>query len=106
MLCKLLLVPVLGCGGSAEETLKVASAEDPLLEPLSLLQRYADGQKMTSEANSFPYLINRVKEVDPAKGEILEKGFEELRAASESARKRKAKDLIEKLKGVAPPATK
>ena len=105
MIGSLLISPITGCGGGpAEETLKTASADDPMLEPLSLLERYADGQRMTSEAQSFPYLAKRVKESDPVKGEILEKGFEELKNASDSARKRKAKELIEKLKGTAAPA--
>ena len=103
LLGSLVLMPITGCdSGPAEETLKTASADDPLLEPLSLLQRYADGQRMTSEVTSFPYFVKRLKETDPAKADILEKGLEELSKANDSARKRKAKELIEKLKGTAP----
>lgn len=106
LLASFFLIPITGCGGGpAEETIKTASADDPLLEPMSLLQRYADGQKMQSEAMSFDFMVKRVKEVDPAKGAILEEGLSDLKKASESARKKKAKELLEKLKGASSPAS-
>ena len=51
---------------------------------------------VTSEADSFPDLVAKVKEKDPAKGEILDKGLSEIKANPASAQS-KAKELLKKL---------
>ena len=81
-LCSLaLLSPALvGCGGGVkEETIEVqkASAVD---EAKQLLQNYANGAPLTSEAAGFPDLITRVKEEDAAKGEEVEKALNQIQA--------------------------
>jgi len=51
---------------------------------------------VTSEVESFPDLIARVKEKDPAKGELLEKALNEIKANPRTAQA-KAKELLPKL---------
>ncbi len=85
-----------GCGGGVkEEVFKVEANNDPFHQPRQLLQRYADGQPLGSESSSYEFIVNKVREVYPAKGDILAAGFEEIKKGSPSARKAKAKSLLE-----------
>lgn len=94
----LLAVAVLGCGGGVkEEVIEIKVASDPLGTPKSILQNYAGGQPMGSEATSFPKMVEDVRKADPAKADILEKGLKELEQADPSARAGIAKTLLEKL---------
>jgi hypothetical protein len=86
-----------GCGGVDEKVIVAKPDNDPLYEPRQLLQRYADGQPMGSEATSFPNMVERVKAVDPASAEVLGKGFEDLKNSPPSARRAKAKQLLAKI---------
>lgn len=103
LLCGLtLLAPIAlftGCGtGLPEQTIQVDAANDPLNEPRSILKRYADGQKIGSERESFDRIVKSVQESDPAAAEILSAGFEELKkTSSDSAFKKKAKELYDKI---------
>jgi hypothetical protein len=75
-----LLTPTLvGCGGVQEETIEVknASAVD---EAKQILQNYANGAPLTSEAAGFPDLITRAKEEDAAKGAEVEKALNQIQA--------------------------
>lgn len=86
----------LGCtSGVKEEKIEVKQA-DGLQQARTLLKRYADGQPMTSEATSFPYLVNEVRKTDPAKADVLEKGLEDLKKNPANLRA-KAKELLGKL---------
>jgi hypothetical protein len=89
---------VIGCSGG--ETPKVEKVEapvaDPLVEAKAILNNYANGMPVTSEAESFPELVSRVKEKDAAKGAILEKGLAEIKTNPASA-KAKATDLLKQL---------
>jgi hypothetical protein len=87
----------LGCnsGTPKVETYDVA-APDPLAEAKSTLTNYSNGMPLTSEVESFPDLIKRVKEKDAAKGDILEKGLNEIKANPASA-KTKATELLKQL---------
>lgn len=97
-LCAALFTVTTGCGGGAEEkTIAVSAANDPLHEPRMLLQKYAEGQQMGSEATSFEYMVNQVKAVDPKRAEVLRLGFEDLKSAAPAARKAKAKTLLEQI---------
>jgi len=73
-----------------------APAEDQLAEAKTILTNFANGMQVTSEAESFPQLAARVKAKDAAKGEILEKGLEDIKAHPTSAQA-KAKELLKKL---------
>jgi hypothetical protein len=86
---------VTGCGTPGEEQIKVQQV-DRLEEAKRLLQNYANGQPVTSEATSFPKLVEDVKKTDPAKGEILEKGLAEIQASPATAAD-KAKEVLSKL---------
>ena len=69
---------------------------DPVQEAKNILTNYSNGSPVTSEAAGFPDLIKRVKEKDAAKGEILEKGLNEIKATPSNA-KPIATELLKKL---------
>ena len=98
-ICSLaLLSPALvGCnsGPVKEETIEVpqVSAID---EAKQILQNYANGAPLTSEAAGFPDLIARVKAEDAAKGEELEKGLNQIQS-NPNGRAAIAKNLLTKL---------
>jgi hypothetical protein len=92
------MVSAIGCGGAVmEETITVQAANDPLNEPRSILQRYADGQAIGSEVSTFADMVARVEKVDPDRAAILRDGLTEIEAAAPSARASLAKTLLEKL---------
>jgi hypothetical protein len=62
----------------------------------NLLQRYVDGQPLGSEVTSFPQIIEDAKKADPQKGELLQKGLQDLQQ-SPAGLAAKAKALLEKL---------
>lgn len=87
-----------GCGSSVrEETIEVKASNDPLHTPRSILQRYAEGQALGSEVQSYPKLVEDVQKVDPARAQILEKGLQEIQKAAPAARPALAKNLLTKL---------
>ncbi len=91
-----LAVLAVGCSQSAREK-DIEIKTDPLAEPRTILQRYAEGQPLGSEVTSFPQLVENVRKADPARAEILEKGFKEIEK-SPAARAATAKGLLDKLK--------
>ena len=84
-----------GCSRHKEE--EVVVKIDPLTEARSIVKRYAEGAPLTSEVASFPKLVADVRAVDPARGDILEKGLAEIQKASASARPALARTLESKL---------
>jgi hypothetical protein len=88
---------IAGCGGVREETITTTPENDPLYQPRQLLQRYADGQRMGSEASNFPQMVERVRKVDPATADVLQKGLDDLVKAPPGARRAKAKELLSKI---------
>ena len=92
---------ILGCGSSVKEeqiqVKKAPSAEGGLAQATTLLERYAKGQPMTSEAASFPGMVERVRKEDSAKADILEAGLADLQKAPPGARAAKAKAILDKL---------
>jgi hypothetical protein len=87
-----------GCAPSSTPKVETfeAPAVDPLVEAKAILTNYANGMPVTSEAESFPDLIARVKEKDAAKGAALEKGLGEIKANPASAQA-KATELLKQL---------
>ena len=68
-----------GCGAGAQDRrweVKEAAARDPLAEARVLVQRFAGGGQVGSEAEGFPDLIRRVTEADAEKGAKLKKLLE------------------------------
>lgn len=96
----LLLAPVVfqvGCGGQREEDISVEIPVDPLAEPKSMLQRYADGQPMSSEVSMFPAMIEKIRQSSPEKADLLADGLKEIEAATPDRRASLAEDLLKKL---------
>jgi hypothetical protein len=89
---------LVGCGPSGTPKVEKvqAPASDPIAEAKTILINYANGMPVTSEAESFSELAARVKEKDPAKGEILDKGLSEIKAHPANAQA-KAKELLKHL---------
>lgn len=92
------LVLVAGCDQGEVRKVETVTAPvaDPLVEAKAILTNYANGMPVTSEAESFAALAERVKAKDPAKGEILGAGLEQIKQNPGSA-KSKAKELLPKL---------
>lgn len=91
-----ILVGAAGCGGELQDEQIKVRTEDPLTNAKSLLQRYADGQWPGSEVTTFAYMVEEVRKVDPAKAEVLKKGFDEIQASPQEAAA-KARELLGKL---------
>jgi hypothetical protein len=88
-----LLVFFSGCGQQQNENIVIKV--DPLASVKTLLKGYANGQPLRSEVTSFPDYVATVKKVDPAKAEILEKGFAEIQKPGTNVQA-KAKELLAK----------
>ena len=73
-----------------------APVSDPVAEAKAILTNYANGMPVTSEAESFADIAARVKEKDAAKGEMLSKGFDQIKKSPATAQS-KAKELLPKL---------
>jgi hypothetical protein len=89
---------LIGCQQSGTPTVETIEApvQDPLVEAKAVLARYVAGSPVTSEAEGFANLAQRVKEKDPAKGELLDKGLGEIKANPAIARA-KATELLKSL---------
>jgi len=96
-LMAVLLPGFVGCGGDTvqEETIQVPQVS-ALEEAKQILQNYANGALVTSEAAGFPDLIARVKAEDAAKGAELEKGLNQIKAQPNN-RASIAKNLLTRL---------
>jgi hypothetical protein len=92
------LVGAIGCGtaGTPKVQTVQAPAPDPTARVKALLTNYANGAPVTSEAASFDQLAAQVKEKDAAKGDIVEKGLQDIKAHPNGA-KTKAAELLKKL---------
>jgi hypothetical protein len=87
-----------GCGSKDTPKIETFQAPeiDPLVEARTMLKNYASGMPVTSEAESFPELVERVRKKDPAKADVLDKGLSEIKANPKNAAS-KAKELLQKL---------
>lgn len=91
----LAVIALAGCGGGVkEEVIEVKTSQ--LTQIKDTLDRYAKGQPVMSEVTSFPYLVSEMKQVDPAKALILEKGLAEIEKNPTQA-KAKATELLQQL---------
>jgi hypothetical protein len=61
-----------------------------------LLQTYAGGQPVGSEAESFSEIVEQAREEDPEKAKILEEGFEQIKKNPQNP-SGPAKQLLSKL---------
>jgi hypothetical protein len=85
----------LGCGPSVKQKDIPIEAPSQLEQAKQYLQNYANGQPLGSEVTAFPDLVEQLRKSDPAKAEILDKGFKDLQAGGNLAAKAKA--LLTKL---------
>ena len=86
-----------GCGQQAvqEKTYEV-NMPSGLDQAKQILRQYVDGAPLGSEVTSFPEIIEEVKQTDPQKAEILDRGLTELQQSS-TGPAAKAKALLEEL---------
>jgi len=87
-----------GCAQSGTPTVEHVKAPepDPLQQAKNMLTNYANGMPVTSEAEEFSALAAKVKAKDAAKGDVLEKGLDDIKAHPTAAQT-KAKELLKKL---------
>jgi hypothetical protein len=94
----LAVIATSGCTSPVdEEQIQVNAASDPLQEPRSVLERYAQGQPLGSEATSFSYMVQEVRKTDPQKADVLEQGFRAIEQAPPASRPAKAKEVLNQL---------
>ena len=88
-----------GCGSDGKvKPEDITVREDtPLKRATTLLESYAKGQAIGSEAASYEYMVNELRKEDPARADILQKGFEELQKTKGPATAAKAKEILAKL---------
>ena len=95
-----LLLLAAACGGCSQPTRTEKTFQVEVLGPLDqakqLLRQYADGAPPGSEVTTYPQLIEGAKKADLQKGEILEKGLEDIQK-SPAGRAAKAKALLGQL---------
>ena len=96
----ILLVAVMTVAGCSSGRVKEKTVELHMTQGLErakeYLQNYAKGDPIGSEASLFGQLVDEVRKTDPAKADILEKGFADLQK-SKSGLAPKAKELLSKL---------
>ena len=99
LLCiALLLVAggLVGCSGGVKEKQIEIKEKSSLDEAKQVLQNYANGAPLSSEVDSFPDLVNRVKAEDEAKATIVEDAFKKIQE-SPSKRQSIARETLKKL---------
>ena len=87
------LLGLWGCGGGPQGEVQPQSG---LERAKVILNDYAKGVPMGSEAMAFDEIVADVRKTDPQKATILEKGFADLKR-SPNNRSAKAKELLKKL---------
>lgn len=71
---------LIGCDGGdkpKQESIEVKPQAE-LEQAKALLENYAKGQALGSEVSDFPRLVSGVRATDPARADVLEKGFADL----------------------------
>lgn len=93
----LLLIPLFGCSRSSQQEriipLKASASMD---EARSLLENYANGSPVTSEAESFDTLVEGVRKDDPKMANLLSDAFKKIRE-NPSSRVSVAKNVLKQL---------
>jgi hypothetical protein len=91
----MVLLGLWGCGGGKNPQAEVQS-QSGLERAKVILNDYAKGVPMGSEAMTFDEIVEEVRKTDPQKATILEKGFADLKR-SPGDRSVKARELLKKL---------
>jgi hypothetical protein len=97
MFCVAVILLLLSGCGKRYVSPQPLTGEDHLRLAKLTLQQYIDGETMGSEIESFDEIVTQVRTVDPAKAEILKKGFEELKRTPPNALKTVAKKILDQL---------
>lgn len=100
--CLMVAVAVVVLGGCSKSGVPAPKTyqipmKGPLDEAKSLLENYASGAPLGSEASRFQDLVDAVRKTDPAKADILEKGFAELQKTPPQGLAGKAKEILNAL---------
>ena len=98
LVCLLLLgLLVIGCGpGTAPEPVPPSGGQALNLAKTTL-QSYINGEQRGSEVESYEWMVENVRQSDPAKADILQKGFDELKRCSNSSLKSAAQKILDQL---------
>jgi hypothetical protein len=89
------LLGLWGCGGAKGPQAEV-KPQSGLERAKVILNDYAQGAPMGSEAMTFEEIVGQVRKTDPQKAVILDKGFADLKR-SPGNRSVKARELLKKL---------
>ena len=88
------LIGLWGCGGGGSQG--EVQPQGGLERAKVILNDYAKGVPMGSEAMTFDEIVQEVRKTDPQKATILEKGFADLKRAPGN-RSATARELLKKL---------
>jgi hypothetical protein len=89
------LLGLWGCGMGGDPPVEV-KPQGGLERAKAILNDYANGADMGSEAMTFEEIVAEVRKTDPKKATILEKGFADLKR-SPGNRSSKARQLLKQL---------
>ncbi|WP_147274254.1 hypothetical protein [Bremerella cremea] len=93
----LLLVPLIGCAKSSQQERVIPlKASASMEEARSLLENYAQGSPVTSEADSFDTLVEGVRKEDPKAANILSEAFKQIKE-NPGSRAKAAKNALKQL---------
>ncbi|MBA4188488.1 MAG: hypothetical protein C0467_10825 [Planctomycetaceae bacterium] len=89
---------LVGCNppGKIKEEVIDVPQNPPISQAKQLLEAYAKGQPLGSEASSYDQLVADVRKTDPVRADVLEKGFAELRKPNANTAA-KAKEMLKEL---------
>src|SRR5262249_7859448 len=90
------LLGLWGCSPGGKGPQAEVKPQSGLEQAKVILNDYAQGAPMGSEAMTFEEIVEEVRKTDPQKGTILEKGFADLKR-SPGNRSVKARELLKKL---------
>lgn len=97
LLVCLCTLPLLGCSQSSQkERVIPLKASASMNNARSILENYAKGAPITSEADSFDAVVAGVRKDDPAAADTLDKAFKQIRE-NPSNRAKIAKDTLKEL---------
>jgi hypothetical protein len=91
------LVLVLACSPVKVEQIQTVPVSDPLAMPRATLQRYIRGEALGSEVDAYGELVEKLRQANPEKAQILQTGFERIQAATSNQRPVIARELLEEL---------
>ncbi|MBX9679132.1 MAG: hypothetical protein K2X38_10250 [Gemmataceae bacterium] len=92
----ILALASLGCPSGPKEEQIAIKSNNAVQQAKDLLQNYAKGQPLGSEASNFNRIAADAVKEDPAKGAIVEKALKDIEA-NQSNRAAIAKGALEKL---------